>query len=127
MEPARSHPRRREPSIHREHLGGYEFARIDLVDLGIPIEVASGPLGMALREATARPDLQIATRCLARRDARRGGGREVDVMEIVAMERRYRIGMRDEIAFPGKAAHHSSHNRASRSIVARAGGGRIGA
>src|SRR6478735_5966212 len=124
MEPARSHPGRGKPTIHRKHLGGYEIARIDLIDFGIPIGIASGPLGMALREATARCDLEIAARCFARRDARRGSRREIYVMKIVAVERRYRIGMCDEIALPGKAAHHSRDNRASRSIVARAGGGR---
>src|SRR5262245_1623030 len=106
MEPARSHPRRREPAIHRKHFGGYEIAGIDLVDFGIPIVIASGPLGMALREATSRYDLEIAARCFAHRDARRGRRREIDVMKIVAVERRYRIGMCDEIALPGKAAHH---------------------
>src|SRR5262249_37823687 len=54
VQPAGSHPRRREPTVHGEHRGIYERGRVDLVDLRIPIRIAGGPIRMALCKGAAR-------------------------------------------------------------------------
>jgi hypothetical protein len=53
---------------------------------------------MALCKAAAPHDLEVADWRFADREARHGGGREIGVMKIIAVERRDRIGMRNEIA-----------------------------
>src|SRR5262249_14390108 len=119
VEPAGSHPWRREPTVHGEHRGSYELGRVDLVDLGIPIRIAGGPIRMALCKAAARRDLEVADWRFADREARHGGGREVGVMKIIAVERRDRIGMRNEIALRRKGTHDRPDEGAGGSVVAR--------
>src|SRR5262249_62053634 len=97
MEPAGSHPGRREPAVDGDHRGSDELGRVDLGDLGIPIRIAGGPIWMALCKAAARHDLEVADWGFADREARHGGSREVEVMQVVAVKRRDRIRMRNEI------------------------------
>src|SRR5262249_60811939 len=83
--------------------GSHARGRVDLLELGIPVRIAGGPFWMALCKAAARHDLEVDRR-FADREARHGSGREVGMMKIVAMKRRDRIGMRNEIALPRKGA-----------------------
>src|SRR6516165_10040865 len=65
---------------------------------------------------------QPFTESIADREARHSGGREVGVMKIIAVERRDRIGMRNEIALRRKGAHDRPDDGAGGSVVLRTRG-----
>ncbi len=109
LKPTVSQPGRSDPAIDRHGRGRDEARRTDLDDLGIPVAIARRPLGAdeVLGRAAARLDFQASIECraIARRmqKARLGGGGEIGVIEIIAVQRGDRIGMEDESA---SAARH---------------------